>query len=124
MVDERVDNGERRIVMLLIIEASQMAFPDLEVVVHYFKNMEYEVVLTGLLASGNIIRPMARIIDNVDDTALYENANVDCVMKCYMDLMNERDASPEATHIISNRGQDLAVAILLGTEFTWGFDLI
>ncbi len=110
--------------MLLIIEASQMAFPDLEVVVHYFKNMEYEVVLTGLLASGNIIRPMARIIDNVDDTALYKNANVDCVMKCYMDLMNERDASPESTHIISNRGQDLVVAILLGTEFTWGFDLI
>lgn len=109
--------------MLLIIEASQMAFPDLELVVMYFKNENYDVVLTGLERSGHIIRPMANIIDHVDGTALYKDAKLDCIMKCYQDLMNERDASPESTHIISNRGQDLAVAILLGTEFTWGFDI-
>lgn len=109
--------------MLLIIEASQMAFPDLELVVRYFKNENYDVVLTGLERSGHIIRPMANIIDNVDGTALYKYAKLNCMMKCYQDLMNERDADPETTHIISNRGQDLAVAILLGTEFTWGFDL-
>jgi len=110
--------------MLLIIEASQMAFPDLEVVVQHFKNMDYAVVLTGLEKSEHIIRPMANIIDNVDGTALYKYAKLDCIMKCYQDLMNERDADPESTHIISNRGQDLAVAILMGAEFTWGFDLI
>ena len=110
--------------MLLIIEASQMAFPDLEVVVQHFKSMNYDVVLTGLSRSGHIIRPLAKIIDDVDDAVLYKKADVDCVMKCYVDLMREREAEPESTHIISNRGQDLAVAILLGTEFTWGFDLI
>lgn len=110
--------------MLLIVEASQMAFPDLEVVVRHFKNMEYDVVLAGLLEMGNIIRPMAKIIDEVDGTALYKNEDLDCIMKCYMDLMGERDIGPESTHIISNRGQDLTVAILLGTDFTWGFDLI
>ena len=109
--------------MLLIIEASQMAFPDLELVVRHFKNENYDVVLTGLERSGHIIRPMANIIDNVDGTALYKNVRLNSVMKCYKDLMNERDADPESTHIISNRGQDLTVAILLGTEFTWGFDL-
>ena len=109
--------------MLLIIEASQMAFPDLEVVVQYFKSMDYVVVLTGLSRSGHIVEPLAQIIDGVDDAALYKDAELDCVMKCYVDLMNEKDVGPESTHIISNRGQDLAVAILLGTEFTWGFDI-
>lgn len=109
--------------MLLIIEASQTAFPDLEVVVRYFKDKDYDVVLTGLNMSGHIIRPMAKIIDGVDDTALYKSRDLDCIMKCYGDLMQERDVGPESTHIISNRGQDLVVAILLGAEFTWGFDI-
>lgn len=110
--------------MLLIIEASQIAFPDLEVVVQHFKSQNYAIVLTGLSGSGHMIRPMAKIIDNVDDTALYKTADLDCVMKCYVDLMNEQDVGPESTHIISNRGRDLVVAIILGTEFTWGFDLL
>ena len=108
--------------MLLIIEASQMAFPDLELVVRHFKDENYDVVLTGLKKSGHIIRPLGRIIDNVDETVLYEEAKLDSIMGCYMRLMTERGELPESTHIISNRGEDLAVAILMGTAFTWGFD--
>lgn len=110
--------------MLLIIEASQMAFPDIEIVVRHFKIQNYAVVLTGLETSSHMIRPLVRIIDDVDDSILYKDLDLDSIMKCYRDLMDERGVGPESTHIISNRGQDLAVAILLGTEFTWGFDLI
>ena len=110
--------------MLLIVEASQMAFPDVEVVVRYFKSLNYDVVLTGLDRSRHIIAAMATLIESVDGIALYEEVGVDCVMKCYQLAIDARDANPESTHIISNRGEDLAVAILMGTEFTWGFDLL
>jgi|GEM_PF-3914469 len=110
--------------MLLIVEASQMAFPDIEVVVRHFKSLNYDVVLTGLDRSKHIINPMAVMMESVDGVALYEDASMDCVMKCYQRLMDDRYANPESTHIISNRGEDLAVAILMGTEFTWGFDLL
>lgn len=109
--------------MLLIIEASQMAFPDIEVVVQHFKSIDYDIVLSGLERSRHITEPLATIIDDVDEIVLYKESTTDCVMRCYQELMNERDMPPELTHIISNRGADLAVAILLGTEFTWGFDL-
>lgn len=109
--------------MLLIIEASQMAFPDIEVVVQHFKGADYDVVLSGIERSRNITEPLATIIDDVDGVVLYKESTMDCVMRCYQELMDERDEIPESTHIISNRGVDLAVAILLGTEFTWGFDL-
>ena len=109
--------------MLLIVEASQMAFPDIEVVVEHFKGIDYDIVLSGLERSRHITEPLATIIDDVDGIVLYKELTMDCIMRCYQELMNERDALPESTHIISNRGQDLAVAILLGTEFTWGFDI-
>ncbi len=109
--------------MLLIIEASQMAFPDIEVVVRYFKSVDYDVFLTGLNRSGHVIEPLAAILEDIDGVVLYERVHLDCIMRCYRKLMNERDVEPEMTHIISNRGQDLTAAILLGAEFTWGFDI-
>ncbi len=108
--------------MLLIMQADQMAYPDVERVARYFQKMPAQVFVTGPEESRFVIDGMVALME-LSGSRFYSEPTLESRMKLYSGIIEDEGESSESTIILSNCGTDLAAAILMGTDFMWGFDV-
>ncbi len=109
--------------MLVIIEANQMSYPDMESVSQYFKRLTSSVVVVGKEENRFIIEGMVTLME-LDGSRCYEDSNsLEERMKLYQSIIEEHNTIPDGTILISNSGLDLTAAILMNMDFVWGFDV-
>lgn len=109
--------------MLVIIEANQMAYPDVENVARYFQRLASTVVVVGKEENRFIIEGMVTLME-LNGSQCYKNDNtLEERMKLYEGVIQEHGVTPDGTILISNNGIDLTAAILMNMDFVWGFDV-
>ena len=109
--------------MLVLIEAGQMAYPDVENVAKYFKALTADIVVVGKKENRYDIAVMVTLM-GLDGFKCYEESGLlDDRIKLYESLIEKHNTTPDGTILISNSGLDLTAAILMNMDFVWGFDV-
>jgi len=109
--------------MLVLIEAGQMAYPDVENVARYFRALTSDIIVVGKEENRFTIEGMVTLME-LDGSRLYEDSNsLEERMKLYQSIIEEHERTPDGTILISNSGLDLTAAILMNMDFVWGFDV-
>lgn len=101
--------------MLLIVDGRQMIYDEIEALTATYRQMggKVAVVLPATIQKANY---------EVDQYATLVEETLECRCKLYKFLMEQASVGPEDTTIISNVGQDLAAAVLIGCDFTFAMD--
>jgi len=111
--------------MLLIVDGNQIVYPNIEGMMTAFREMGGVVAMVmvqGVEPIPEAILKTRVIHHNVDAVIVIVEDSLENRCKLYRDFIGQVNVGPEDTTIISNSGQDLAVAILIGCEFTFAMD--
>ena len=109
--------------MLIIIDAGQMAYPDIENVARYFRALTSDIIVVGKEENRFTIEGMVTLME-LDGSECYDESDqLEDRIGMYERIIKEQGATPDGTTLISNSGLDLTAAILMNMDFVWGFDV-
>lgn len=111
--------------MFFIVDGQQIVYPEIEALTNTCREMGGKVALVFLQMpephSEEILK--ARQANHaVDMVSVIAEDTLECRCKLYKFLIQEAASDPENTTIISNKGDDLAAAILIGCDFSFAMD--
>ena len=109
--------------MLVIIEAGQIAYSDVENVARYFKALTSDIVVVGKEENRFTIEGMVTLMELDGSECYEESSQLEDRIGMYEQIIKEQGATPDGTILISNSGLDLTAAILMNMDFVWGFDV-
>lgn len=110
--------------MILFVDSSQIIHAEIEAVVRHFKENEgRRVILFGPDQDKLMLR--VKMANYGADGILFSNEDdtLEDRIRGFRHMCEQYSVDPTSTRIVSNNGVDLAAAILLGSEFTWAFDI-
>lgn len=107
--------------VLLIIDGKQTIYPEIEELIARMRSQGAKVALVGKYENESLLKIIASE-HSAEFTSVINEETLDDRCRVYRGLIDRAEVIPSKTLIVSNLGQDLAAAILIGCEFAWAMD--